>query len=365
MSFNFNNQKDSSFFKNDESLNKVISNLAKRKIEEFTLSEFNYFLGDWIEDNDSQITFEKLNNKIIVGKIINSDFKYWFPDQIKLVLYKKNSQVLTYYQNRDHYTRNDSIKALVDEIVIGRFVRMFKRSNYFNEIKDFAYSNYPDSVGYLRIPNCDKQNLNVLDSILKNNHSAILGKKKMIIDLRNNLGGVRSVTNLLLPYVTEGKYQTNASRKRNSPLIRKQFEDFIKITNDSAKIKDYSRRLDDTSSSYISSHKENQISIDTFYKSNFTTYILINRKSISMAEIFVLSLLPNERLKIVGEESAGATVFGDIYRKVLKCGFWSVLCPTFETHGLINKYGVRNYSVKPDIYLNLPSKDQINYIRSL
>ena len=363
--FNFNTKLDSTFFQNDDYFNSLIKQ-NKIRGENYTLNEEETILGDWIEDTNNKLTLMKSSNNLILGKATSTDSVQIFKNQIRFILFKKNGIWQSIFQNKDHFVRDTrEVKIYNGEILIDRFIRLFRDKNYFDEISKFEYKPINDSFSYLRVPDCLASSVKVLDSLLKKNHNEIVKRNNLIIDFRNNGGGLRKVTNLLFPYVTNGKWTYFGARNRNTNDIRVLYNKLYINEKDSSEKERFlliNHNLK-TNPNYFITLTEEIFETDTFYKLPKKVYIMLNRKSVSMPEVFTMSVKISSKVIVVGEESAGALIYTDAKKYKLPCTLFNVLIPTFESE-LLDKYGKRDLPVKPDLELNLPQKDWISKILS-
>ncbi len=364
--FKFKNSTDSAFFKNDSAFVKLLKK-STRANSNLTLKEITFLSGEWIDDLSSKIYISKYDSKTLIGKVKTFDNKYWFENQIKFIIFKKNNKLYTFYETKDHFVRNSILKTNAKEITFGRFFKLFKKSNYFESIKDFKFNKFNNGFCYLRLPSCDPDSLDIVDSILKTNHNKIINTDNLIIDLRNNIGGSRQITNLLMPYVSNGEYIDFGSRQRNTPLIREAYRSFALSQEDTIIRKEYLDlfyKFSNNNEKYIYETNEKIVKVETTYKKPIKVYMLINEKTVSMAEIFTLSLKNSPKIITLGSNSAGATIFTDFKNVNIYNNFLKLNCPTFESN-LLKIYNKRNLEVKPDIEINIPNEDWLKFILSL
>jgi hypothetical protein len=343
----------------------VLRTIRKKTISPITKKEESTLIGNWIDDGNNLVRISKLNDHVLVGKVIKGDSLYWHYGDTKFYLYKKKKNKFTsIYLTRDHYPREIEAEVLGDEIIFGKFGRAFKGNNFFDEIANFKFEKISDKIYYFRIPNFLPESAPIVDSILENNMLFLKEAEHLIVDVRNNPGGSRITYSPLLPYMGKdtiyipevlirksekniGFYAGFSNDVRYDSIYRKVFREIVKS-------------LKQEKGSFLNNTKNTYFMLDTLLPYPSKISILINQRTSSAAEFFVNEIQGSPKVKIFGATSYGTLDYGEInLNNYLPCGF-------IRFNYAVTKYKRQNEQpgagIIPDVYINTQSRHAIQEI---
>ena len=225
-----------------------------------------------------------------------------------------------------------------------------KLINDFSKLDDninpFQYSTIDNEIGILKIDSFDKKFYNLFETYLRRSFQDIVSKNidQLIIDISNNGGGARELTDLLLSYLTENKYSPTSK-----VTARITDQNISRIPH---------AKLGDTITLPFEQWKKPEN--NTVFKGDI--YVVISERTYSQAIVFSNIIQDFNIAKLVGKETGGkSNQTGQVQTVVLPNSKFKVISPIY----IFYSYGNPNSrkGVIPDIELETSSlTDLINLI---
>lgn len=201
-----------------------------------------------------------------------------------------------------------------------------------------------------------------IKTLLDGNRTAIEDCENLIIDVRNNPGGVYEAYEGLFPYIL-----TNSVRGMGMEfMVTQTLIDGIQEWYDDEEGKKKAREWitifkgkmgefvnTDTTGVYITAIKQAQ-------RSPKQVVLLVNRRTASSAEAFVLDARQSKKVKILGTPTYGALDYGSASFFSIGCRNYRLMMPTWRSMRLPD-YPIDNIGIQPDIYLDKSVKDWIRF----
>ena len=280
----------------------------------------NYYMGDHSLEEDS---YELFDGSILSFKGINSTFLKELPKP-KLT--------------------EDEIRLKLDNI------------------SGFYFTKLSDKTCLLCISSFEHAYVERIEKMVSDNQQTIENCENLIIDVRNNLGGTYDAYDEILPYVL-----TNNTREVGQEfLVTQTLIDEVEDWFDDEAGKEEARRWismfegnigkfinTDTSDVYISEikiaeHSPKQIAI------------LVNKRTASSGEAFVLGAKQSKKVKILGVPTYGAIDYGSASLFEFGCPNYKLQMPTWRA-GRLPDYPIDNIGIQPDIYLDKSVEDWVQF----
>lgn len=364
-----------------------IFEISKKKFEKHIkrLKEKTFFEGIWIlEPYTIGIIKDKSNPKReYVGFIINSNTAYWQNNQVKLEIFKSDTEdkYSANYYMRDHSINHfDDIKFIGKNYLKLGFIslkRILPKNEtepkielYFKSIsaeKPFV-EKISKSTVLLRIPSFGQENKSLIDSLLTINQNLITSHKNLVIDLRDNGGGSDESYNKLIPYLYTNPIRSVGVEYLSTPLNNKRMTFIMNNTNfpdDTRKwAKESLKKLNMNIGKFVTLNDNivNVDTLDTIYSYPKNVAILINRNCGSTTEQFLLEAKQSKKVKLFGTTTLGSLDISNMY-------FVNSPCDEFKLwYGLTKSYRIPemtidNIGIQPDFFLDktVPEYEWIYY----
>ena len=202
----------------------------------------------------------------------------------------------------------------------------------------YDYEKINDSVAYLKIASFEVENKDVFKLFLDDSFNDIHSNRisNLILDIGENGGGARDLSDLLLDYLTSEKY-TGTSK------VEARVTEENKSMIPGAKVRDV---VTVPYPNWV--QPKNEVPV---FKGD--VYVLVSEKSYSQAIVFATIVQDFNLGKIVGEETAGkANQTGQVQKINLEHTGFTVYCPIYIFHRAKVIDGKRG--VVPDIKVPYP-----------
>jgi len=224
----------------------------------------------------------------------------------------------------------------------------FQDSNVKNNKENYYdFEKVNDSIAYLKISSFDIENKDAFEKYLENTFTEVFANdiSNLIIDIGENGGGARDLSDLLLDYLTVNKYTATSKIE-------------ARVTKDNKSLIPNSQLGDVVTVPYpnwvIPKNETNVFNGDV--------YVLVSEQSYSQAIVFAAIIQDFNLGKIVGKETAGkANQTGQVQKQQLNHTGFTVYCPIYifsrvkvidESRGIIPDVEV-NYSMAKEKVLSL------------
>lgn len=309
-------------------------------------------------------------NEEYCGFIIEADTNFWKPNEIKFRLLEN--------ANAKYYLRDHSLSEETWEIVDG-WVLYFKNSKF---IKEFPKPNLSESEIKLRMEEIDgcyfkkvseKTALLCLSSfehnyverikkLLKDNKQAFESSDNLIIDVRNNLGGTYDAYVDLLPYIHTNNIRGLGMEFLVTQTLIDGIENWYDDEQGKKRAKEWISVFKQKMGEFVNLDS-NDYYVDTIKlaeRSPKQIVILVNRRTASSGEAFVLDAKQSKKVKIMGTPTYGALDYGSASFFDFGCKNYKLMMPTWRSMRLPD-YPIDNIGIQPDIYLDKSVKDWVKF----
>jgi Peptidase family S41 len=335
--------------------------------------------GIWLSDTGTyRIGIVRSNDKkehSFVGFIIKADSIYWMPGQIKFEIVKTEKGYQTKnFRSKDHSYMHPGLLKNGDTLSFGTYGRWYKNQKNksgqttatkkntdpaprFTVLDDktsmFSLASFA-SLDYIKI----------MDTLIKKNETILKNTKHLIIDLRNNAGGSVLVYEKLMPYL-----YTNPILKEGGMVLATDDNITYGYSNKHTELSDSLQQYFKERLAKLKAHKGELYPIypvDTIKYPATLKYpervsFLINRNTGSAAELFLLEARQSTKVKLYGENSAGAIDYTEFIKMKMPCDFFVLYYPACKSLRL-PLYPLDNIGIKPDIEIPAATTDWIDYV---
>lgn len=313
--------------------------------------------------------------KVFTGFILKADSIYWLPKQIKWEITKRNNNYITkYFRSKDHSYEKPALTKNNDTLDFGIYGKWYKNQQKVT-VKRSVKQNVDLSPKFKILDNktClfllpsfgDMNYINKMDSIIEENDILLKKTEHLIIDIRNNLGGSVLIYEKLMPYL-----YTNAILTEGASILATQdnindgySEEHPQLSDSMQKeLKKKLEMLKINKDQLYNAYPVDTIKFDKVLKYPQRISILINRSTGSAAELFLLEAKQSKKVKVYGENSAGAVDYTEFIKSKMPCNFYVLYYPASRSNRL-PEYPLDNIGITPDIKIPAEISDWIDYVR--
>ncbi len=356
--------------------NQVFSNINKRPLPLDTsafkerLSKYpDQIEGFWNNDqNNLSIAIVKKGKHTYEGIVIKADSVIWYPNQIKFKINTVTSKA-TFYSNL-HIPKQTTFLINNENIFFERYGRFTKRisENYREKLPKFTLSSINDSVACITLPSFDPRNTEIVDSLIESNKNRLDTVKYLIVDLRDNPGGSNQVFRKLLPYVLPTSYTMYGFKLRpsidNAMYYESASTDSLMSKSNREWFLNISLKMRDSLSSKFINNSDNIVVKNENKKGLLKKiYILVNSRTASAAEQFLVWATQNPICIVAGQPTSGVIDYSNVNPTYdLPCKFIQLAYPTIRSN-IVDKPGrIPNAGLKPGILVNVANEKWIDFV---
>jgi Peptidase family S41 len=342
--------------------------ISQKEFQKLILNTTDPLEGVW-RSGTYKVGIVKLNNEY-QGFIIEADTTYWKANEIKFRLFKNGK---ANYYLRDHSLSEETYE-LVDGWILyfnySKYIKELPKPNLseseikskINEIEGCYFKKVSEKTALLCLSSFEHNYVERIKKLLVDNKKAIESSENLIIDVRNNLGGTYAAYEELFPYIL-----TNNVRGLGMEFLVTQtlIDDVQNWFDDDAGKKKAKQWISifkgkmgefvntDTTDIYITEIKLAE-------RSPKQVVILVNRRTASSGEAFVLDAKQSKKVKVLGTPTYGALDYGTASFFNFGCKNYKLMMPTWRSMRLPD-YPIDNIGIQPDIYLDKSVKDWIQF----
>ncbi len=210
------------------------------------------------------------------------------------------------------------------------------------------------------IPSHDPQQAGRLDSLIRAHDATIRARPLLIVDLRGNEGGSAFTSRALHPYVASAErratpFDSGTAVMLSSPAQIAYARRFTG-TDTSAFVRSLVTRLEMNPGALVpldespSPAPTSEPSVDGSWR----VIVLVDRGTVSAAEVLVLRALRSTRAVVVGEPTAGALDYQSVQIVSLGTGDrrWALGYPTITAHAALPQGGMRGKGIQPELRID-------------
>jgi hypothetical protein len=231
-----------------------------------------------------------------------------------------------------------------------------------DRIEGFYFTRLTGRTSLLCISSFTDPYVERIEKMVSDNQQAIESCENLIIDVRNNLGGTYDAYDEILPYIL-----TNQIRGVGQEfLVTQTLIDNVESWFDDEEGREMARRWIskfegnigkfvnpdssdvDISEIAIAEHSPKQIAV------------LVNKRTASSGEAFVLAAKQSKKVKILGVPTYGVIDYGSASLFEFGCPDYQLMMPTWRIMRL-PEYPLDNIGVQPDIYLDKSVEDWVQF----
>lgn len=373
---------------------KIITDKKRTEISseifDYDVTKFNKYLtgkpfeleGVW-KSGGYMVGIKKQNDSYI-GFVIKSENPSWKENEIKFKLLDNNKAE---YHMGDHSEVNKTYVALKNCILDFKgegndivFRKEFPEpiipkdslSNYINEIEGFYIRKLSEKTLLFRIASFEYAEVDRINELISSNKSTLDTTDNLIIDLRGNGGGTDIAYRPLLPYiftnprrVISGEYlvsQTlidNLENWANTADTLKEADEILSVRKDISRMKKNIGKFIPYSETESYGFSEQDYAVSTYPKN---IVVLVDKKSGSSTDNFLLKARQSKKVKLFGTPSAGVVDYLSLIEFKIGCPEYSLYMPTVRSLRL-PEYPLDNIGIQPDVYMDKFIGDWVEYAK--
>lgn len=266
-------------------------------------------------------------------------------------------------QNINNVKLLDNKYLVLDDIVLGKdlpLVKLDAEKELYYQIK-FAESAFITRINnetiYIKLPSFGLDQKPVIDSLASKWKDEIVKAKNLIIDIRNNGGGSDKTYSAILPFIYTNPIQRNQIEFYSSELNNKVWFELLKNPNLSAGDKtlfsDFVNRLNSNKSGFERIFKDNVsvIKLNTVYNNPQHVSVIVNKKTASAAEQFILDAEQSWKVKTFGQQTIGALDIANVTTVNTPDNKLTLVYAT-SRYITVGKLAIDDVGILPDFYIN-------------
>ena len=310
-----------------------------------------------------------------MGFVLKADSARWMPQQIKFKLEKTDNQYKTiFFNGGDHsvqYPKLVTQKDILDFGTFGKWRRGEKKNKTPSPGKYVApdlmssFKVLDSQTSLLTLPSFDSKYKLRIDSLIDNNKDNLTHTEHLIIDMRDNPGGITGCFEKLIPYLyTNPIYVHGGIVLATEENIRDAYEkDYPYATAASKKrMKKNTKKLRAHIGEFYKLYPGRTIKLSKIQKNPQRISILINGNTASSGEFFILSAEQSKKVTLFGENTAGCVDYADVIIMHIPCNVFTLIYPTAKSfHSL--KRPLDNIGIAPQVRISNEITDWIDYVR--
>lgn len=209
------------------------------------------------------------------------------------------------------------------------------------------------------MPSHDGSQTRRLDSLMRAHAADIASRPLLIIDLRGNEGGGSMTSRALHPYVASGTqratpFDSGAAVMLSSPhqvAYAKRFTG----TDTTSFVRSLVARLEANPGQLVPLEETPSPSTpDSSLAGNWRVVVMVDRGTVSAAEVLVLRALRSTRATVVGQPTQGALDYQSVQIVGLGTGYtrWALGYPTITAHADLPRRGMRGRGITPEVRID-------------
>ncbi|MBC7895468.1 MAG: hypothetical protein H7066_08640 [Cytophagaceae bacterium] len=209
------------------------------------------------------------------------------------------------------------------------------------------------------MPSHDGAHTRRLDHLVAAHAADMAARPLLIIDLRGNEGGGAMTSRALHPWVASATsratpFDSGAAVMLSSPhqvAYAKRFTG----TDTSAFVRSLVARLEANPGQLVPLEETPSPSApDSSRAGNWRVVVMVDRGTVSAAEVLVLRALRSTRATVVGEPTEGALDYQSVQVVGLGTGYtrWALGYPTITAHADLPKRGMRGRGITPEVRID-------------
>ena len=311
-----------------------------------------------------------------VGFIVRTNVPNWENQQVKLRIKKiKDKYHLIYFRGIDHGKKFPWLVVKKDSLELGYFGVWYKSKFFTNKYEPRtivkkslspSFKVLDKETNLLVLPSFAFKYKKEVDSLLEKNKELLKTSKHLIIDIRNNSGGLTSTFEQLLPYIYTNPIYTDGGVVWATPdNIKNGYDTDISGFPEQTqkKFREETEKLKAHVGEFYPLYEGDTIEFSQVLKNPQRVSVLMNRGSASAAEHFILRAEQSKKVTLFGQNSAGAIDYTEIVSGKIPCSYFTVQYPAFRSDR-IEKRPLNNIGITPDIVIPRHTSDWVEFVRT-
>ncbi len=320
----------------------------------------NFYYGFFENPKNGFIKFVPINDSLFNYYAIKTSSR--FPKKGKAALNMKKNLLEIHHTNLVFVRKSDPV---YEKAYISTY-----RPEYPNGSNNYSMDTaLDDSTFYLRISSFHPANKDKIENIIRNNWSYIIKRPYLIIDIRNNRGGIDDSYKLLstLIYTDPVRnygiewYASEGNITRMKETLKKgnirNGEDGIKWME--SLVDEMEKNIGGFVIHPFDQNKPGYTTYDTVYTNPRKIGIIIDKTNASSAEQFLLFAKSSSKTILFGNENtAGILDYSNTNLCEFPSGNFELRCPMSRSRRL-PAYPIDGTGIAPDITIPFPPCDQL------
>ncbi|HEU4555522.1 MAG TPA: S41 family peptidase [Chitinophaga sp.] len=331
--------------------------------------------GIWEDESKFYRIGIKKEGKIFIGFILQADSLFWMPGQVKLKAAKKGThyKMLTFL-DREHFPSTPDMEVAGHTLRISNFGNWYRVYPGPPPAKKAAakdpllpsFKKLDKETALLVIPSFRMTYTEAIDSLVTN-EPAIAGSRHLIIDLRNNSGGVTLGFEKLLPLIYTKPFITKGAAVLATD---DNIQSYIRVL-DNPELSDSMKNVVRSDVAKLQASRGKFCELwpdDTLRFNQVLPYpqkvsVIINGQCASSTEYFLLKARQSSKVTIFGQHSMGAIDYSNAVLTTLSCSFYAFRYPTSRSN-LLPGEPLDNIGIQPDVRIGDNIVDWIAFVKS-
>ncbi|WP_040280325.1 S41 family peptidase [Psychroserpens damuponensis] len=262
-------------------------------------TDFNY-LKKQLESNYAGFNDKVSKNQLEYNKLVSHIDTLVKTSTDTLLLESKLKEYVAFFKD-DH---------LQYYVVAEEMKKQAESDNEETTSQTMSLELLPDAT-IITIPSFERVYKKRLDSLLKSNHNEITSRSTLLIDIRNNGGGIDATFRGLLPYLYTKPFKSYSVEIRVSDDNLKYYENLVNdksiSENDKQTYKSLITKMKNTEKDFVNMNDSivYQESFDKVFALPNKVGILFNSKTASSAEEFLLRARQSSKVTFFGKATSG------------------------------------------------------------
>jgi hypothetical protein len=309
------------------------------------------------------------------GVILRADSIAWFPGQIKLRIQKDSAADynITFFRKDHTPSFHTGYQLLHNKLVFNAFGTWTKvyptDSSQSTSEKEsvISFRKISDNCAVLTMKSFSIEYKKVTDSIIDANASTIKQLKYLIIDIRDNGGGVIMTYLHILPFLYTNPIISDPVYVKSSPANIADYERSSKDTlfpeRTRNAFREMVKKMKRNGNGLVKINDGGAFSYDSTFKYPEKIGIIVNRGTASAAEFFLFQAMQSKKVTIFGTNTRGALDYTEVALRTLPCPYFIFNCPMGRSDK-ISRPLIDNIGIKPNVLINKNNKDWVYFIQN-
>lgn len=360
---------------------KIDTNICKKNYQVLEAQSNKKYKEYWIDDlNQTIICLTKNSGNYYEGFVVET--KTEAPIGLSILKFKKdreNNFIADVIDCDDWYRGFMNSTFDNNKLLLIKGYKKWLKIDYYtkgmlNTKTEFVFKPFfkvLDSCNVLlKMPSFSSRYVSFYDSLIQASKSKIISSKNLLIDLRNNRGGIIGNFFSLFPFLGKGSiistgYSSLSSDDLINDLSIKREKYFnLKDTERVSSYDNYLKRLKISRGNFIY-NKSDTFSVNEV--DSFPTVkniaIITNNTCVSAAELMLLYFKQSNKVKVFGQTTGGAVDFLDEKRFVTPFGKYNFFVPTTKREITPSMPAYDKTGILPDIPISDDEPDWIDFVK--